>query len=144
MNLFADIRTRVLACLDQMVAEGSLPDGLAMAAVSVEPPRDASHGDMATNAAMVLAKPAKMNPRVIADIVAAKLLDDPQIAEVAVAGPGFINMRLQAGVRQGGVETPTTAPPHGRSTPIGRASCGGRGENPVVAPSFKKKKNRSP
>ncbi len=58
MNLFADIRGLVISCLDAMVADGTLPDGLAMGAVTVEPPRDASHGDMATNAAMVLAKPA--------------------------------------------------------------------------------------
>lgn len=100
MNLFADIRTRVLACLDDMVADGALPKGLETRAVSVEPPRDASHGDMATNAAMVLAKPAKMNPRAIADALAEKLRADPQIASVDVAGPGFLNMRLVPDVWQ--------------------------------------------
>ena len=94
MNLFADMRTLVLDCLDPLVAEGTLPDGLATAAVSVEPPRDAAHGDMATNAAMVLAKPAKMNPRMIAEALAAKLLADPRVAVAEVAGPGFLNMRL--------------------------------------------------
>jgi arginyl-tRNA synthetase len=116
MNLFADIRTRVLACLDQLVAEGTLPIGLATDAVSVEPPRDASHGDMATNAAMVLAKPANMNPRVIADALAAKLLDDPQIAVVEVAGPGFLNMRLLPDVWQGVVKAALTDPTYGKST----------------------------
>ena len=116
MNLFADIRTRVLACLDQLVAEGTLPDGLSTAAVSVEPPRDAAHGDMATNAAMVLAKPAKMNPRVIADALAAKLLADPQIAVAEVAGPGFLNMRLVPQVWQGVVKTVLTDPAYGQST----------------------------
>ncbi|MFT7146606.1 MAG: arginyl-tRNA synthetase [Yoonia sp.] len=116
MNLFADIRTRVLACLDQLVAEGTLPTGLATDAVSVEPPRDASHGDMATNAAMVLAKPANMNPRVIADALAAKLLDDPQIAVVEVAGPGFLNMRLLPDVWQGVVKAALTDPTYGKST----------------------------
>ena len=116
MNLFADIRTRVLACLDQMVAEGTLPAGLATDAVSVEPPRDAAHGDMATNAAMVLAKPAKMNPRVIADALAAKLLNDPQIAVAEVAGPGFLNMRLVPGVWQGVVKAALTDPAYGKST----------------------------
>ncbi|MFQ1700737.1 arginine--tRNA ligase [Loktanella agnita] len=105
MNLFADIRTRVLSCLDQMVAEGALPEGLAMQAVTVEPPRDPAHGDMATNAAMVLAKPAKMNPRVIAETLAAKLLDDPMITVAEVAGPGFLNMRLEPGVWQGVIKT---------------------------------------
>jgi arginyl-tRNA synthetase len=116
MNLFADIRTRVLACLDQMVAEGTLPAGLATDAVSVEPPRDAAHGDMATNAAMVLAKPAQMNPRVIADALAAKLLADPQIAVAEVAGPGFLNMRLVPEVWQGVVKAALTDPAYGQST----------------------------
>ncbi|MGJ8587902.1 MAG: arginine--tRNA ligase [Yoonia sp.] len=116
MNLFADIRTRVLACLDQLVTEGTLPDGLSTAAVSVEPPRDAAHGDMATNAAMVLAKPAKMNPRVIADALAAKLLEDPQIAVAEVAGPGFLNMRLVPEVWQGVVKAALSDPAYGQST----------------------------
>jgi arginyl-tRNA synthetase len=116
MNLFADIRTRVLVCLDQLVAEGTLPAGLATDAVSVEPPRDAAHGDMATNAAMVLAKPAKMNPRVIADTLAAKLLADPQIAAAEVAGPGFLNMRLVPDVWQGVVKEALTDPAYGKST----------------------------
>ena len=115
MNLFADIRTRVLACLDQMVSEGTLPEGLAMHAVTVEPPRDAAHGDMATNAAMVLAKPAGMNPRVIADALAAKLLEDPQIAVAEVAGPGFLNMRLVPEVWQGVVKAVLTDPTYGQS-----------------------------
>lgn len=116
MNLFADIRTRVLDCLDQMVTEGTLPDGLSTAAVSVEPPRDAAHGDMATNAAMVLAKPAKMNPRVIAEGLAAKLLDDPWIAVAEVAGPGFLNMRLVPDVWQGVVKAALSDPTYGQST----------------------------
>ncbi|MBL4806004.1 MAG: arginine--tRNA ligase [Rhodobacteraceae bacterium] len=94
MNLFADIKTLVLSALDAMVAEGVLPAGLNFANVAVEPPRDAAHGDMATNAAMVLAKPAKMKPRDIADALAAKLTDDPRIVTAEVAGPGFLNLRL--------------------------------------------------
>ncbi|WP_296425045.1 arginine--tRNA ligase [Yoonia sp.] len=116
MNLFADFRTRVLTCLDQLVAEGTLPAGLSTAAVAVEPPRDAAHGDMATNAAMVLAKPAKMNPRVIADALAAKLLEDPQIAVAEVAGPGFLNMRLVPDVWQAVVKAALTDPAYGQST----------------------------
>ncbi len=116
MNLFADIRTCVLSCLDQLVAEGTLPDGLAFAAVSVEPPRDAAHGDMATNAAMVLAKPSKMNPRVIADALAAKLLEDPQVAVAKVAGPGFLNMRLVPEVWQAVVKAALSDPAYGRSS----------------------------
>lgn len=116
MNLFADIRALVLDCLDQMVADGTLPKGLATAAVSVEPPRDAAHGDMATNAAMVLAKPAGMNPRVIAESLAAKLLADPKIAVAEVAGPGFLNMRLVPEVWQGVVKAALSDPAYGRST----------------------------
>jgi len=116
MNLFADIRGLVITCLDAMVAEGALPAGLEMAAVSVEPPRDAAHGDMATNAAMVLAKPAGINPRQIADGLAAKLLADPRIALAEVAGPGFLNLRLEAGLWQGVVKAALTDPSYGRST----------------------------
>ncbi len=116
MNLFADIRTRVLDCLDQMVAEGTLPADLSTAAVSVEPPRDASHGDMATNAAMVLATPAKMNPRAIAEALAAKLLADPQIAVAEVAGPGFLNIRLNPDVWQGIVKAVLADPTYGQSS----------------------------
>jgi len=116
MNLFADIRGLVITCLDAMVAEGALPTGLEMGAVSVEPPRDAAHGDMATNAAMVLAKPAGMNPRQIADGLAAKLLADPRIALAEVAGPGFLNLRLDAALWQGVVKAALTDPTYGRST----------------------------
>ncbi len=116
MNLFADIRGLVISCLDAMVADGTLPDGLAMGAVTVEPPRDASHGDMATNAAMVLAKPAKMNPRMIADALAERLLADGRVAAAEVAGPGFLNLRLIADVWQGVVKAALTDPTFGQST----------------------------
>ena len=94
MNLFAEIRGLVLENLDAMVAGGALPVGLAFDAVAVEPPRDSAHGDMATNAAMVLAKPAGLKPRDIAEALAARLATDPRIASAEVAGPGFINLRL--------------------------------------------------
>jgi len=116
MNLFADIRGLVISCLDAMVADGTLPYGLAMGAVTVEPPRDASHGDMATNAAMVLAKPAKMNPRMIADALATRLLADDRVAEAEVAGPGFLNLRLAPVLWQGVVKVALTDPTFGQST----------------------------
>ncbi len=94
MNLFADIRALVINSLNEMVAEGALPEGLSFDNVAVEPPRDPAHGDMATNAAMVLAKPAKMKPRDIADVLAAKLGADVRIDVAEVAGPGFLNLRL--------------------------------------------------
>ncbi len=98
MNLFSDIRALVISALDAMVAEGALPEGLDFANVAVEPPRDAAHGDMATNAAMVLAKPAKQNPRAIAEALAGKLQADGRIALAEVAGPGFLNLRLDPSV----------------------------------------------
>jgi arginyl-tRNA synthetase len=101
MNLFADIRELVVAELQGLMASGVLPAGLDLAAVAVEPPRDAGHGDMATNAAMVLAKPAGMAPRAIADALAAKLMEDPRVAGADVAGPGFLNLRLEAAAWQG-------------------------------------------
>ncbi|MCL6283018.1 arginine--tRNA ligase [Ruegeria sp. 2012CJ41-6] len=112
MNLFSEIRSLVLDALTQMQAEGALPGDLSFDNVAVEPPRDAAHGDMATNAAMVLAKPARMKPRDIAEALAAKLAADARITSAEVAGPGFLNMRLApvvwqsvlAAVLQGGTD----------------------------------------
>ena len=89
----------------QLVAAGTLPDGLDMRAVTVEPPRDPAHGDVATNAAMVLAKPAGMNPRALAEAQAALLAALPQVVGAEVAGPGFINLRLQPEVWLGELRT---------------------------------------
>ena len=94
MNIFAEIRTSVIETLDAMVADGDLPAGLSWGNVVVEPPRDAAHGDMATNAAMVLAKPSRKPPRAIAEMLSERLVSDPNIATAEVAGPGFINLRL--------------------------------------------------
>ncbi len=104
MNLFSDIRSLVIDCLAEMARDGALPDGLNTANVTVEPPRDAAHGDMATNAAMVLAKPAGLKPRDIADALAALLANDPRVASADVAGPGFLNLRLAPGLWQGVVQ----------------------------------------
>jgi arginyl-tRNA synthetase len=101
MNLFSDIRVLVNESLDAMVREGLLPTGLDFRNVTVEPPRDAAHGDMATNAAMVLAKPAGLKPRDIAEALATKLSSDARVASAEVAGPGFLNLRLNEAVWQG-------------------------------------------
>ena len=101
MNLFADIRTHVLHVLAEMTAEGALPSGLSFDNVTVEPPRDAAHGDMATNAAMVLAKPAGQKPRDIAEALAERLRADSRIDSADVAGPGFLNLRLAPTVWHG-------------------------------------------
>jgi len=117
MNLFADIRTLVLSSLDAMTADGVLPEGLATDNVTVEPPRDAAHGDMATNAAMVLAKPAGLKPRDIAEALATRLVDDPRITSAEVAGPGFLNLRLAPALWQGVVRAVLDAgTDYGRST----------------------------
>ncbi|MFT4715003.1 MAG: arginyl-tRNA synthetase [Paracoccaceae bacterium] len=94
MNLFAEIRTLVLASLVELQTEGFLPKGLDFTNVAAEPPRDPLHGDMATNAAMVLAKAAKMKPRDIAEALAVKLAADDRVNSVDVAGPGFLNLKL--------------------------------------------------
>jgi arginyl-tRNA synthetase len=101
MNLFAEIRALVLKNLEAMQSEGALPGGLDMGNVTVEPPRDAAHGDMATNAAMVLAKPAGLKPRDIAEALAARLVADDRVVSADVAGPGFLNLRLAPVVWQG-------------------------------------------
>ncbi|MEN8919329.1 MAG: arginine--tRNA ligase [Octadecabacter sp.] len=116
MNLFADIRALVIDCLTELTSEGVLPAGLAFDNVAVEPPRDASHGDMATNAAMVLAKPAGAKPRDIADTLAAKLAADARIVSAEVAGPGFLNLRLAHDVWAGVVRSALTDADFGRST----------------------------
>lgn len=104
MNLFSDIRALTVDALAEMAREGVIPEGLSTDNVSVEPPRDPAHGDMATNAAMVLAKPAQMKPRDIAEALAAKLLADPRVAVADVAGPGFLNIRLDGSVWTGVVK----------------------------------------
>ncbi len=117
MNLFSDIRGAVIEALAAMTLAGQLPEGLDMTAVAVEPPRDPAHGDMATNAAMVLAKPAGMQPRAIAEALAARLSADPRITLAEVAGPGFLNLRLSPSVWQGVVRSALTeGADFGRST----------------------------
>ncbi|MEQ9693490.1 arginine--tRNA ligase [Shimia sp. SDUM112013] len=117
MNLFTEMRGLVIAALEQMQTEGALPEGLDFANVAVEPPRDAAHGDMATNAAMVLAKPAKMKPRDIADVLAGKLAEDDRVTSAEVAGPGFLNLRLAPVLWQALIKaTLDTGAGFGRST----------------------------
>lgn len=97
MNVFKDFTVKIVAVLEQMVAAGELPAGLDFSRITVEPPRDPSHGDISTNAAMILAKPAGKPPRVIADALVARLKAWEAVTEAAVAGPGFVNLRLDAG-----------------------------------------------
>ena len=95
-HLFANVLARVHAACGALAAEGGWPANTDLSRVVVEPPRDATHGDMATNAAMVLAKEARAKPRDLAEQIAAKLRADDLIESVDVAGPGFINLTLKA------------------------------------------------
>jgi arginyl-tRNA synthetase len=97
MNVIALLHGRMIDALQALQDEGVLPPGLAFDNVEVSPPREASHGDLACNAALVLAKPAKMRPREIADKLAERLQSDPDIETVEVAGPGFLNMSFVSG-----------------------------------------------
>ncbi len=94
MTLFRRFSDHIGSALDALAARGAIPADLDRSAVSVEPPRDAAHGDVATNAAMVLAKSAGMNPRGLADLLVAELGALDEVVEASVAGPGFINLRL--------------------------------------------------
>jgi arginyl-tRNA synthetase len=94
LTLYAHFSSALDAVLNHLVRDGALPTGLPRAAVTVEPPRDPAHGDLATNAAMVLAKPAGQNPRALAERIAEGLRALPEVTSVEIAGPGFINLRL--------------------------------------------------
>ena len=96
MTIFEQFAAHVEHALDALVAGGALPAGLDRSNVTVEPPRDASHGDMSTNAAMVLAKPAGTNPRALAEALSVELSKVAGVAGVDIAGPGFLNLRLDA------------------------------------------------
>jgi arginyl-tRNA synthetase len=96
LSLYAQYAALLDGVLDDLVAEGVLAGGMDRKNVTVEPPRDPSHGDLATNAAMVLAKPAGTNPRALAELIKAKLDALPPVTSVEIAGPGFINLRLKS------------------------------------------------
>ncbi|MCK0208373.1 arginine--tRNA ligase [Starkeya koreensis] len=120
MNLFALFADHVRDAVSQLVAEGAVPAGIDTARVVVEPPREASHGDLATNAAMVLAKEAGMKPRDLAEKLTGKLAALPGVARVEVAGPGFINIALDGSYWPRVLAAVLTA---GRD--FGRADAGG-------------------
>ncbi len=94
MNLFRHFEGEVADVLARLVAEGRLPEAARERRVAVEPPREAAHGDVATNAALLLAKDAGMKPRAIADMLADGLRGRPGVVGVEIAGPGFVNLRL--------------------------------------------------
>ena len=94
MDVFAGFHGRVLAAVQQLKHDGVVPHEASIEGVTLEPPKDASHGDLATNAAMVLAKPSGLAPRALAERIVPLLASDPHIESVEIAGPGFINLTL--------------------------------------------------
>src|ERR1700689_2486509 len=119
-NIFSEMLGRVRRANEALIAAGALPAGIDQSRVSVEPPRDPAHGDMATNAAMVLAKDAGKKPRDLAAAIAEKLRADPLVERVDVAGPGFINLTLKP---TAWIEALRTAVPLG--TRYGASDIGG-------------------
>ncbi|WP_295638532.1 arginine--tRNA ligase [Novosphingobium sp.] len=119
-TLFAAFADHVTAATAELARAGVLPQGLDTGNVTVEPPRDPAHGDLATNAAMVLAKPAKMNPRALAEALSVELAKIPGVAGVSVAGPGFINLKLDDALWIEELRTIGTA-----AADYGRSSMGG-------------------
>jgi arginyl-tRNA synthetase len=119
-NIFAEMLARVRSATDVLIAAGILPAGLDLSRISVEPPRDASHGDIATNAAMVLAKDAGKKPRELADAIAEKLRADDLIEKVDIAGPGFINLTLKPAAWINALRTAVRL-----ATQYGRSGIGG-------------------
>jgi arginyl-tRNA synthetase len=95
MNIFADFEARVKSALEDLKRDETLPTDLVLPVFEAEPPRDPSHGDIAVNAALVLAKAAKMRPRDIAEALKSKLEGSPDVARIEVAGPGFLNVTLK-------------------------------------------------
>jgi arginyl-tRNA synthetase len=117
MNIFAEFNARIRKAVETLGLKSQSGDPLDLTRIAVEPPRDASHGDLATNAAMVLAKPASENPRALAEKIAAGLRDDPDISAIEVAGPGFVNLRLSDRFWQARLgEILDAATDYGRST----------------------------
>ena len=94
MNIFNLYKDRILGIVNDLVKASALPQGLDLSKVAAEPPRDATHGDIATNVAMVLSKPVGKNPREIAALLTEPLKKLQGVTEVSIAGPGFINLRL--------------------------------------------------
>jgi arginyl-tRNA synthetase len=117
MNVFARVEARIVAALGALQSDGVLPADLALTGIEVEAPRDATHGDLATNAAMVLAKPARMKPRDIAEKLKEKLEGEEGFAKIEVAGPGFLNLTMTPAFWHGLVRTILDeGPGYGRGT----------------------------
>jgi arginyl-tRNA synthetase len=122
MNPFAEIRADVLAAIEATQAAGDLPAGLPLDRITIEPPRDASHGDAATNAALLLAKPAGRPPMELAGLLAARLGAVPKVARVDVARPGFVNLTLTDDFWRAQIPVALRAGPGYGATNLGRGA----------------------
>src|SRR5262245_51603612 len=94
MDVFTGLHGRVLAAVEQLKHDGVVPKEASLAGVTLEPPKEASHGDLATNTAMVLAKAAGMPPKALAERLVPLIAVDPSVEKAEIAGPGFINLTL--------------------------------------------------
>jgi arginyl-tRNA synthetase len=119
MNIYAQFRKKIEAQINALTAAGTLPEGLNTGRITLEPPRDASHGDIATNAAMVLAKPAGMKPRDLAALIVEGLAGDDDVTSADIAGPGFINITVAPVLLQAVVERVLTRPDDYGQSPVG-------------------------
>src|ERR1700723_396622 len=125
MNIFADFQSRIASLLEKRIAAGELPRDLDLGRFVVEPPREATHGDLSTNAAMVYAREAKQagsNPRALAERLVADLSQEPDVRSAEAAGPGFLNIVLRPEVYEKVLKTVLI---HGERNGAGAASGGG-------------------
>lgn len=123
MNLYQHFRDEIIRIVDELAGQGVIPAGMDMARIAVEPPREADHGDITTNAAMVLSKAAGMKPRDLARLMTERLDGAQWIVETKIAGPGFINMRLEPAFWHQRLEEILLAgPSYGEST-LGRGEA---------------------
>jgi arginyl-tRNA synthetase len=120
MNIFTEFRHRVIKAVEALGIEAANGGALDFGKLGIEPPRDASHGDVATNAALVLAKQAGMAPRELGEKLAAKLSEDGDVLEAGIAGPGFVNLKLSDGFWRKQLGTILE-----QETNYGRSSLGG-------------------
>jgi arginyl-tRNA synthetase len=123
MNYFKDIKNILTSVIEELVAEEKLPSELDFSRVGVEPTKDPAHGDLASNAAMVLAKPAKSNPRELGQLLADRLVTRDEVASAEVAGPGFINIRLMPGFWTDQIPSVLTAGTHYGDCDLGKGEA---------------------
>jgi len=119
MNIYAKFRTKIEDQIAVLAAAGTLPEGMDTSRITLEPPRDASHGDIATNAAMVLSKGAGMKPRDLAQLIVDGLAADEDVTGADIAGPGFINITVAPNLLHAVVERVLTRPSDYGQSPVG-------------------------